>query len=92
MTTSKDDPAGNGSGSGGVKLDQFLLERSPSETDAFQDLYPARRGGKYEYSLIDNSLGFAEKLGDKDLVAHRVTQYLEHEKLPLLRLMVSALK
>jgi len=92
MTTSKNDPAGNTSCSDGVKQDPFFLERSPSETDEFQDLYPARRGGKYEYTLMDNSLGFAEKLGDKDLVAHRVTQYLEHEKLPLLRLMVSALK
>lgn len=91
MTATDEDTKAAGSGNN-AKKDWFRLEKSPSETKEFGDLYPARRGGKYEYTLWDNAMGNAEKEGDKHLVAHRVTQWLENEKLPLIRVMVAALR
>jgi len=69
-----------------------MLDQSPSETDQFNDLYPARRGSGYKFSMWEKGTGLADERGDKDLCGARVVEAMENEKLPLVRLMVSALK
>jgi len=72
--------------------DVFLLEKSPSETKQFADLYPQRRGNRYKFSWGEKAMGYADQEGDRDLCGTRVINAINNEELPLIRLMVSALK
>ena len=74
------------------KLDPFILDASPSETAQFNDLYPARRGGKYHYTKSEQIFGGADRFQDRDMISNHVIQALERPDLPLINIMLSALR
>ena len=72
--------------------DPLRLDKSPSETDRFGDLYPQRRGHAVKFSMGQMAMGLADQVGDKEICGSRVADWLESDDYPLLKLMVSALK
>jgi len=73
-------------------LDPFILDASPSETAQFNDLYPARRGGKYHFTKSEQIFGGADRFQDRDIISNHVVQALERPDLPLINIMLSALR